>query len=151
MSDKSSGANEKRRIRGFRRFILAIIDCFVVAGLAIGSYWMVNWGIYYHPAFSTLVGCWIAGNILLALILFLFFNLYFMEFASASIIDSIHILLSVLSLGCANALFVSLIDRKVYHLGYGVVLVYCLMLFIALLATRFSKRIFNVISNFWCS
>ena len=126
-----------------RRILLAVIDCLIVACIAIGTYWMTNWGIYYKPKLPPVVISWVLGNVVVALCLFLLLRLYTMEFATAGILDIIHILCAVLILGAANVVFVSIIDRHRYHLGFSVVFFYCALLFIALIALRFIKRIYT--------
>lgn len=141
-SAKNKEGNVKKKTRRIRRLILALIDCLAIVVLALISYWMVNWGIYYKPKLPGVVIYWVIGNVAAALILFFLFRLYFMEFATAGIIDSIRILGAVLVLLGLNVLFVYFaIDRHQYHLGVPVVIVYCLMLFLTLLTLRFSKRI----------
>lgn len=133
-------AKRKRTVnQNVLRILLAVYDVLWVGGMALASYWMTSWSGYLHFTFPKLVAIWAASNVVLALVIFFFMGLYSMIFASVGFPEALQIFFSVCILGVCNIVFVAFGGRA-NGIGYSIVLFYCLLVFLGLMASRFGKR-----------
>ena len=133
-------AKRKRTVnQNVLRLLLAVYDVLWVGGMALASYWMTSWSGYLHFTFPKLVAIWAASIVVLALVIFLFMGLYSMIFASVGFPEALQIFFSVCILGVCNIVFVAFGGRA-NGIGYSIVLFYCLLVFLGLMASRFGKR-----------
>ena len=133
-------AGRKRRVnQNVLRVLLAVYDVLLVGGMALAAYWMTSWSGYLQFTFPKIVAVWAASNVVLGLIVFLVMGLYAMIFASVGFPEALQIFFSVCILGVCNIVFVTFGGRA-EGIGYSIVLFYCLLVFLGLMASRFGKR-----------
>ena len=141
---------EQLRARGIkRRIALVFFDAVTLAFLSYATYLMNNWAIFSYLTISWPVAAWIVGNVFVGIILFALFRLYSMVFSTAGILESVRILCAVVCLGLVNVVYIFCIDRYQYYLGYSIVLFFCTLLFLSLIASRFAKRILESVYSYF--
>lgn len=142
--------SDQIRMRGIRRrFALVVFDALTLAFLSYATYLMTNWAIFSHLTMSLPVAMWICGNVCIGITIFALFRLYSMTFSTAGVLESVRILCAVACLGLVNCVYIFCIDRHHYYLGYSTVLFFCTLLCLAVVASRFVKRIFETVRSYF--
>ena len=127
-----------------RRSALILIDVAVVCLVAFFSYWIVNRGIDFS---SVSMWVWMAANAILLIAIFGIFEIYSIALSTISLTDALRLLLGALIIMAANIALGIVAQNVAPQYGYTVSLaiIYGFMLFCGILATRFSKRLWQVI------
>lgn len=121
----------------FRKIVLPIGDVICIFVCALFSYYVAAGKDF----FSLPVLSWMGANVAVSLLAFTLLGLYSMVFVSANILDALRIVVACLVLLVFN-LPVSLIWGTKYGIGAGTTLVFVILVFCAMFASRFCKRIY---------
>ena len=127
--------NKGRNI--FRKIVLPIGDVICIFVCALFSYYVAAGKDF----FSLPTLAWMGANVAVSLLAFTLLGLYSMVFVSANILDAVRIVVACLILLVFN-LPVSLIWGIQYGIGAGTTLVFVILVFCAMVASRFCKRIY---------
>jgi FlaA1/EpsC-like NDP-sugar epimerase len=127
------------------RAILASIDGEFVALTGLLAYWMVTWGMKEAPVISCGLGCWLAVNVVVAYVLFKFFGLYDMVYASIGFPELVRIVAAVFVLFIGNFISAAFLRNTSVYIGYSVVFVYCMTLLCYVTGIRFCKRVYEAV------
>ncbi len=84
---------------------------------------------------------WALGNCLLLFVCFYVLRLYSLALSSVNIVDAMHLLISVWVIGCANVIF-SLVGGHRLGIGFGIAVMYTVLVFFMTGSVRFSKRLY---------
>ncbi|MBR2646396.1 MAG: polysaccharide biosynthesis protein [Clostridia bacterium] len=127
------------------RILLAIADIFVVFLASLAAFWMLTW-LSHGITFPLPLILWIAANVVLTLVVFVFLGLYTMAFSSVGVLDAIRICFSIIILGAINLVAAAFIGRA-HNIGFSYVIVYISLQFLGTMALRFIKRFFSIVKR----
>ena len=133
------------------RVLLGVLDIFCSAGLALGAFWIITY-MQWNISISTPVLIWAAANAALALILCCVMRLYSMVFSAAGFPEALRVFFTTVVIGALNILAFFIIgaeNRREWGLGFGVLLMYLLLLVAWLLCSRFLKRGYAMLKSTW--
>ena len=135
----------KIRVR-HRLLVAALCACDVLwTVIAVyGAYWFLNRFYEGVDWFNYTIVLWALSNVFAVVALCLVFGLYALVFSSVGFPEAFRSLIVCAIVGIGNVVFVFIVrmmDASV-NLGYSVVGLYALLLFVGLTGMRFSKRLF---------
>ncbi len=142
-----SQTEAKHKIRQYSivQTCMIIYDIFLVLVSAILSSWVAHRFAGEKFEFTTMIGIWVVGNVVVSMAVFFLLRLYYMIDGSVGFPEAFCIFISVLIITAINFIFVLIWgNRPAEHkIGQGTVLTHAVILLFGLSASRFSKRIYN--------
>ena len=134
-----------------RLLAVALCGCDVLwtALAAYGAYWFLNRHAVGVDWINLVLGLWILSNVFAVVALSLVFGLYSVVFSSVGFPEAFRTLIVTAVAGVGNFAFVLILRIADVHIvvGYSVVSLYILLLFIGLAGLRFSKRLFMAVEK----
>ena len=133
-----------KMIDKFARVGLFVCDVLMAGGLALFSYWLLNWKYPDFDWMSVSVGLWALSNVFAVIALCLALGLYSILFSSVGFPEAFRTLMVVVLIGMGNfvVVLIAYLTELQTGIGYSVVIFYTMLLFIGLAGVRFSKRVF---------
>ena len=135
--------DEAKRIKYLLfRIGIVIFDVLLIVCGALASYWATNWTGSLDLRVNEAVIGWVAGNLALAITLFLVFHLYTLIYAAVGFTELVKIIAASVVVFIANFIFVWVWGRS-QDIGYRAIFIYTLVFFFGTFTSRFSKRFYD--------